>query len=68
MSCPLEFTLDSRPVRVEGVSPNTTPLESWRGRGRTGSKEDCAGGDYIHGTSVYGEGGMTSYPGFESGG
>ena len=27
MSCPLEFTLNGRPVRVEGVSPNTTLLE-----------------------------------------
>ena len=45
MSCPLEFTLNGRPVRVEGVSPNTTLLEFLRGSGLTGSKEGCAEGD-----------------------
>jgi xanthine dehydrogenase small subunit len=45
MSRPLEFTLNGRPVRVEGVSPNTTLLEFLRGSGLTGSKEGCAEGD-----------------------
>jgi xanthine dehydrogenase molybdopterin binding subunit/xanthine dehydrogenase small subunit len=45
MSGPLEFTLNGRPVRVEGVSPNTTLLDFLRCSGLTGSKEGCAEGD-----------------------
>jgi len=45
MSRPLEFILNGRPVRVEGVSPNTTLLEFLRGSGLTGAKEGCAEGD-----------------------
>ena len=45
MNRPLEFTLNGRPARVEGVSPNITLLEFLRGSGLTGSKEGCAEGD-----------------------
>ncbi len=41
----LEFTLNGRSVRVEGVSPNITLLEYLRGAGLTGAKEGCAEGD-----------------------
>ena len=41
----IEFTLNGRSVRVEGVSPNTTLLEYLRGAGLTGAKEGCAEGD-----------------------
>jgi xanthine dehydrogenase large subunit len=37
MSDAFEFILNARPVRVEGVSPNTTLLEFLRARGLTGS-------------------------------
>jgi xanthine dehydrogenase iron-sulfur cluster and FAD-binding subunit A len=42
---PIAFTLNGSPVRVDGVSPNTTLLEWLRGSGLTGSKEGCAEGD-----------------------
>src|SRR5438045_6565971 len=41
----IEFTLNSRLVRLTDCSPNTTLLEYLRGEGRTGSKEGCAEGD-----------------------
>jgi xanthine dehydrogenase large subunit len=41
MSAAFEFTLNSRPVRVAGVSPNTTLLEFPRARGLAGTKERC---------------------------
>ena len=40
-----EFTLNGKPIRAEGVSPNTTLLEYLRNTGLTGSKEGCAEGD-----------------------
>jgi xanthine dehydrogenase molybdopterin binding subunit/xanthine dehydrogenase small subunit len=40
-----EFTLNGKPVRVAGASPNTTLLEFLRCSGLTGSKEGCAEGD-----------------------
>ncbi len=41
----IEFKLNGRSVRVEGVSPNTTLLEYLRSTGLTGAKEGCAEGD-----------------------
>src|SRR3974390_242609 len=41
----MEFTLNGRPVSVEGVSPNITLLDFLRQRGLTGTKEGCAEGD-----------------------
>jgi len=41
----IEFRLNGRSVRAEGVSPNTTLLEYLRGAGLTGAKEGCAEGD-----------------------
>jgi len=41
----IEFILNGRSVRVEGVSPNTTLLEYLRAAGLTGAKEGCAEGD-----------------------
>ena len=41
----IEFRLNGRSVRAEGVSPNTTLLEYLRGIGLTGAKEGCAEGD-----------------------
>src|SRR5437667_6336999 len=41
----LEFTLNSRRVRVPDRSPNTTLLEYLRGVGLMASKEGCAEGD-----------------------
>jgi xanthine dehydrogenase molybdopterin binding subunit/xanthine dehydrogenase small subunit len=41
----IEFKLNGRNVRVQGVSPNTTLLEYLRGTGLTGAKEGCAEGD-----------------------
>ena len=41
----IEFRLNGKLVRVEGVSPNTTLLEWLRTSGLTGSKEGCAEGD-----------------------
>jgi xanthine dehydrogenase molybdopterin binding subunit/xanthine dehydrogenase small subunit len=45
MCSAIEFRLNGRSVRVEGVSPNTTLLEYLRGIGLTGAKEGCAEGD-----------------------
>ncbi len=41
----IEFTLNGRCVRIEGVSPNTTLLDYLRSVGLTGAKEGCAEGD-----------------------
>ena len=41
----LEFTLNGRAVRIQGISPNTTLLEYLRASGLTGTKEGCAEGD-----------------------
>src|ERR1041385_1375934 len=40
-----DFTLNGRPVHVDGVSPTTTFLDWLRTSGRTGSKCGCAEGD-----------------------
>ncbi|MFP2925590.1 xanthine dehydrogenase molybdopterin binding subunit [Pyxidicoccus sp. 3LG] len=40
-----EFLLNGMPVRVDGVSPNTTLLDFLRSRGSTGTKQGCAEGD-----------------------
>ncbi|MCP3143152.1 xanthine dehydrogenase molybdopterin binding subunit [Pyxidicoccus xibeiensis] len=40
-----EFLLNGTPVRVDGVSPNTTLLDFLRARGSTGTKQGCAEGD-----------------------
>jgi xanthine dehydrogenase molybdopterin binding subunit/xanthine dehydrogenase small subunit len=45
MAGAFEFTLNGKPVRVAGVSPNTTLLEFLRASGLTGTKEGCAEGD-----------------------
>jgi xanthine dehydrogenase iron-sulfur cluster and FAD-binding subunit A len=45
MSEMLEFSLNGRPVRVAGVSPNTPPLEFLRARDLTGTQEGCAEAD-----------------------
>ncbi len=45
MSAAFDFLLNGQPVRVEGVSPNTTLLEFLRERGLTGSKRGCDEGD-----------------------
>ena len=45
MAGAFEFTLNGKPVRVAGVSPNTTLLEFLRASGLTGAKEGCAEGD-----------------------
>ncbi|MBA2434361.1 MAG: xanthine dehydrogenase molybdopterin binding subunit [Verrucomicrobiota bacterium] len=45
MSRPLEFRLNGKAVRIEGVSPNVTLLQWLRTSGLTGSKEGCAEGD-----------------------
>jgi xanthine dehydrogenase large subunit len=45
MTHSLEFTLNGRTVRIQGISPNTTLLEYLRASGLTGTKEGCAEGD-----------------------
>jgi xanthine dehydrogenase molybdopterin binding subunit/xanthine dehydrogenase small subunit len=45
MADDFEFTLNGRPVQIQGVSPNTTLLEYLRSNGNTGTKEGCAEGD-----------------------
>ncbi|HOX59146.1 MAG TPA: xanthine dehydrogenase molybdopterin binding subunit [Candidatus Paceibacterota bacterium] len=45
MANAIEFVLNGRIIRLEGVSPNTTLLEYLRGAGLTGTKEGCAEGD-----------------------
>ena len=39
------FTLNGRPVKVEGVAPTTALLDFLRSAGLTGSKQGCAEGD-----------------------
>src|SRR5581483_8558239 len=40
-----ELTLNGEPVRVSGVSPNTTLADWLRARGFTGTKQGCSEGD-----------------------
>ncbi|MEA3188951.1 MAG: xanthine dehydrogenase large subunit, partial [Chthoniobacter sp.] len=41
----IEFRLNGKLLRADGISPNTTLLNYLRSRGSTGSKEGCAEGD-----------------------